>query len=646
MMAPRGTLVTHLRMAATVALVGGGAIGVGAGAWLSAGAHSSLVLTSPAAKIAAVILLGAAGALASSIALCGLALVVAVFEDRFPRLLSAGRARLYSVALVIGFGSLHAFLTIGFVVVRDLASARGLLLMAMLVAACIALFGLGVWLPPHRRTEWMGLSMRRLLIAYGLVVVIGWSSWAVLQSTLAAPSTRTFAAPSTQSLTAILPPARPNVILISIDTLRADHLSGYGHHRPTTPNIDQFFAAGTTFLEARSQAPWTLPAHASMMTSLYPSTHGARFYSVSRFLPRGLGDRLAEHHITLAEVLRQAGYRTGAFTSVEWLGEQFGLGQGFDTLEMDRAGHPASVLVDRALAWLDPSDRTPYFLFLHFFDVHEYSSPRPFDEMYRDPAYDGTFRRDVFRNGNLYDRLTRADVADLEAGYDGALSYVDAELGRLFRELERQNLLQSTLVILTSDHGEEFWDHGGTSHGFTLYDEQLRVPLLIRPPAADSVARTRHDAAAALIDIPPTVVDYLALAPLPVFVGISLKPLIEGVAGDPARTLFAEDSYYYNLRAAIEGDLKLIGRHFPPLRMLNADLFAANLRSFYRYDEDMLYRLDTDPAEMRNLFAERPSGALDLERKLIEHVAASAAGTPFALDSEMLEQLRSLGYVQ
>lgn len=290
----------------------------------------------------------------------------------------------------------------------------------------------------------------------------------------------------------------PNVLLISIDSLRADHLSCYGYPRLTSPNIDTLAREGTLFEDARSASSWTIPSHMTMLTALRPEVHG-----VDR-----LGRRLAPDQPTLASRLRDAGYRTAAFVTGPTLHRDFGFGQGFDeyvnTMEfgpsdfgerggpvmsldvMERSHHIKGVAAVSELAqqWITHQQHSPFFLFLHLWDAHyDYTPPPPYDTKF-DGDYHGAFDfTDLEHNAAINASMPEAEKARLVALYDGEIAAIDAAVGRIMDTLERAGMLEHTLVVLTSDHGEEFFEHGGKGHVLTLYDEVTHVPLIFRYPA-------------------------------------------------------------------------------------------------------------------------------------------------------------------
>ena len=330
----------------------------------------------------------------------------------------------------------------------------------------------------------------------------------------------------------------PNVVLISVDTVRADHLGCYGYFRPVSPAIDKFASGAVRFENAFTQASWTLPSHMTVMTSQYPSVHCV--------IDRGLS--LPDQATMLAEVLSEEGYHTAAFVTWIYVGEAFGFDQGFDEFHelIDRSGQrvlsgrgafSAERTTDAVIARLEETLPQPFFLFVHYFDPHmHYTPPPPYDTLF-DPDYTGEacgergwlqpYIKTLQIDPAVIDPRDRAHV---EALYDGELCYTDAHLGRLFEAIDTQVELDSCMVVFMSDHGEEFNDHGSMEgHGWTLYDEIIHVPLIFRMPGPGRPGTVIEDLVG-LIDIGPTILQALGVAAPASFQGRSLTGLIDGSA--------------------------------------------------------------------------------------------------------------------
>lgn len=284
---------------------------------------------------------------------------------------------------------------------------------------------------------------------------------------------------------------RPNVLLVVVDTLRADHVGVYGYERPTTPALDQLAAEGTWFRRAYAHSGWTLASTVSLLTGKVPSQHRVGRDPLDR---RRFG-RLPDAETTLAELLTDAGYRCGAIVNNTFLAPEFGLRQGFDG-GYDYQGasntehRSAEASVDLALEWIAGAGDGPWFLLLHLMEPHlDYdppasvrgaftpAGPAPVPQPFAPPPL---FQRLV----SGQERLTDEQLAYVVALYDEEVLAADRAIGRLTGELEARDVLDATLVVVTSDHGEEFWDHGGFEHGHTLYSELTRVPLIVRGPGA------------------------------------------------------------------------------------------------------------------------------------------------------------------
>src|SRR6202035_2818734 len=335
-------------------------------------------------------------------------------------------------------------------------------------------------------------------------------------------------------------PAR-NLIVICIDTLRADHVSAYGYSRQTTPFVDTLASNGTLFANAYAHSNWTVPATASLLTSLYPSEHGAGIAGKVRLLGENTPLlQIREGVETLAGRLRREGFRTGLFSANPYLFGRFE--EGFDAALVDRKN--AAELTTAALRWLDHRGNDRFFLYLQYMDLHHpVEPPPPFFNFFpvaeggrRGPEHSGWSFGRIKDQHELDDPLFRQFPAHRLALYDGALRFVDAEARRLYRELEKIGEARQTVVVITSDHGEEFWDHAlaehatakdprgywGVGHGHTMYEELLRVPLILRGPG---IAPRRVACPVRHVDVLPTLLDLLGL-PRPTGIrGRRLAPL-------------------------------------------------------------------------------------------------------------------------
>lgn len=417
------------------------------------------------------------------------------------------------------------------------------------------------------------------------------------------------------------PAPRPNVLLVTVDTLRADHLEPYGYERPTSPALAEFAGTATVFEAAQSQSSWTLPALASLMTGLYPSTHRANSFRA----------RLESSFTTLAEELRNAGYETAAVANHMFLGRSYGLDQGFTHFDDELVRHPETQLhltvtsprvADKAVDWLEQraavEEGRPWFLWAHFFDPHnEYLAHESVDPM-------GAGEGDV----------------DL---YDEEIAFTDRGLGRILERLEELGLADDTVVIVTSDHGEAFGEHGRTHHSDSLYQELLHVPLLVRVPGA---APRRVAQPVQTCDVLPTVLECASLPVPEALAGASLLPFVHG-ADESERPVLAE----------VWAPEYVPGPELRKLERLSA--IASLTRGDHKLVHQVpsgrteLYDLAADPLELTDVSGEHPALVESLRRELRARVdEAEAYGDTFARTAELvesaseLEGLEALGYAE
>jgi arylsulfatase A-like enzyme len=412
---------------------------------------------------------------------------------------------------------------------------------------------------------------------------------------------------------------RPNVVLVVIDTLRADHVGAYGYARDTTPRIDALFAArGTLFERAYAQAPWTLPSAASYLTGRHPG-------ELQR--SRSAGVVIPDDVPTLAERLRAGGYRTAAFVANPTLFPAAGFDRGFDTwwlppARVESLARPAGDVVERAAPWLEAhaGGEEPFFLYLHFIDPHDpYSSPDTGGERSPFlPDYGGRLTgHDVHA---LYlgqqalaegEAEAAADRAQITALYDSEIAWVDRALGELVDRLPPE-VVRETLWIVTSDHGEELHERGGWKHGHTLYDEQVRVPLLVRWDGEVAAGR-RVGGGVRLLDLVPTVLAAASVETPGELPGLDLLPVLRGGAL-PLRPAAAQRlSFGPVLAGVVSEGWKLVlynaREPYEPADALQRATFALDHR---RLERVALFDLVRDPAEVRNLAAERPDKLAEL----------------------------------
>lgn len=446
--------------------------------------------------------------------------------------------------------------------------------------------------------------------------------------------------------------ARPNILLVSIDSLRADHLGAYGYPRDTSPTIDGLAREGVLFEHAISSAPWTVPAHMTLLTGLPPEVHGVE----SR------RERLSPDAVTLAEVLQDAGYTTAGFVSGPTVMRRYGFDQGFASYDESMVEEkPALIggvvtspglvrLVDAFLTRWHDGDRTqPFFVFLHMWDVHyDYVPPEDYARRF-DPDYTGDLDgRDFERNPRLTAGMDPRDLQHLVALYDGEIRYTDDHLAQIVGRLRALGLLDDTIVVVTSDHGDEFFEHGQKGHAKTLYDEVLRVPLVVRYPQRIAPGR-RVEAQVRAMDVAPTILGLAGVPATPGFGTIGLAPehrfvdLTPYVAGSsptapfPALPAFSTTRWLGGRQTALRtADAKLI-RYKPPLRnRAGTELFD----------------LDVDPGERTNLDGSPPGKPLlaTLAPRLEDWTSDAGRQTKLAVglapSPRHEARLRALGYVE
>lgn len=436
------------------------------------------------------------------------------------------------------------------------------------------------------------------------------------------------------------PPAR-NLVVVVIDTLRADRVGAYGHDRDTTPAVDALAARGVLFEDAAAHSNWTVPATASLLTSRYPSEHGAGVPGEVKHLGKTPPNQIAAGVESLAEVLRDAGFATGLFSANPYLYGSFQ--RGFQVAEVEWVDGGA--LTDRALAWLGAGGGGRFFLYLQYMDLHQpIRPPQPWFDWF-EVAGEGHAERhtdwwylDLDDPSDPKFQLYRAHKLAL---YDGALRYVDHQVGRLLEALEESGAADDTLVVVTSDHGEEFWDHWqagralgddprgiwGVGHGHTMYEELLHVPLVFAGP--DLAQGRRSGCPVRHLDVAPTVLARLGVpAPLEMR-GDDLTSLLGRAEAAPCerRPQIAESPAYGPESSAITlGRRKVIERE-PALRLL--------------------FDLRHDPGERQDLSAAREeiAGALAAARASELAGLPKGRGEAMEIDAETAAALRALGYL-
>jgi arylsulfatase A-like enzyme len=449
---------------------------------------------------------------------------------------------------------------------------------------------------------------------------------------------------------------RPNLVLIVIDTLRADHLGAYGYERPTSPHLDAFAARGTLFTNAMAPSSWTRPSVASLFTSRFPSEHGA--VSMERTLSGEIP--------TLAERLREAGYRTlGVCGNFVHITEDAGLTRGFDvwrslsvklradtgdvmwTQEVEGGRIPlraprAAEINREVLARVPGAGAQPLFLYVHYMDPHAGYAP---------PA---RLRADFATNPALHEAgpaATSDYVVALAAGrasadaaerqrlvdlYDAEIAAVDAALGHLVESLERRGFAGNTVFAVVSDHGEEFQEHGSWFHGLTLHGESLRVPLLLWDTFGAIPAGVRREEPVDLLDVPTTLLDLAGVDPAP---GMRGRALLEADAPTTPRDLLSELHPDPPFEAHVRPRTHEVAMVRWPWKII-----------VVREQAPLLYRLDRDPRELSPLSPQTLAAPPDLLEQALAQLRSRASressSTSSQLSAETLDALRALGYVE
>jgi arylsulfatase A-like enzyme/Tfp pilus assembly protein PilF len=403
---------------------------------------------------------------------------------------------------------------------------------------------------------------------------------------------------------AAVPAKKPNVLLITIDTVRADHVGCYGYGQIKTPTLDALAHDGVVFERAISQVPLTWPSHAAILTGTYPFQNGVQDFT---------GQPLEPRFRSVAQSFQQAGYATGAVVSAFVLDRSWGLARGFDfyddrfsaetfaAKDIGLVDRKAGESVDHAITWLKKRPAAPFFFWLHLYDPHSpYDPPEPFRSAYRDRPY------------------------------DGEIAYADQELGRLIAYLKQNHLYDSTLVVMLSDHGESLGEHGEKEHGFFVYNATVHIPLIVKPPAGSGIRPGRVARPVETVAVAPTLLELAGLK----------NDLSDQEKG--RRGLFGAD---------VEKRDAAYSETFYPFSSFGWSPLHATETAKYHYIEapqPELYDVETDPGEKNNLATQQAGAAAVLKDKITklqqEHpFSAATAGSGLSPDAQ--EKLRALGYV-
>jgi arylsulfatase A-like enzyme len=423
-------------------------------------------------------------------------------------------------------------------------------------------------------------------------------------------------------------PPRPNVVLISLDTTRADHLGVYGYSRPTSPNLDRLARDSIVYTRAYATASWTLSSHASLFTGKFPTSHGAIHDADG---PLKLTDAisgppqwnaravrpLAGDETTLAQILGEEGYRTGAVVAGPWMKKVFGLDRGFDVYDdagiTSIAGRRGDEVTAAALGFIEAESSQPFFLFLNYFDPHTpYLPPEDFARRFAASLGERPKSDDRWRKTRLYDAEIR---------------YMDAQIGVFLDRLRELGVYAESLVIVTADHGELLGEHGEWGHVHHLLQEVLMIPLLVKPPSAAGWTPGTSDAPAQLVDVLPIVLHQLEI------------PLPEGIQGSlpalAAHPIVAEvyphrnERWTGDWRALIEGTSKFL---------------------WSSRGDHQLFDLASDPSESNDRIEADPQRGEAMRARLLEYLASlprpGPVSSPGTVDEPTREALKNLGYLE
>lgn len=441
--------------------------------------------------------------------------------------------------------------------------------------------------------------------------------------------------------TPLRPGERPSLVLILVDTLRPDFLGAYGFAGPISPNLDRLAAESLLFENCFANAPWTKPSIATLFTSLPPAVHGVTDMGRASWSGEGgLMQVLPEEAVTLAELLRSAGYRTGAFVGNAFVSPRHGFSQGFEVFERRTRTDELLSAARKWLAGLGESGETPFFLYLHAMDVHgPYDAPRE------------DYEAVLLMEEGVSRRLTEEEHAQLpgylretvwvseeephllrswRSKYGGGVRFFDRTIGPFLDELRGSGALDRAYLVLTADHGEELLEHGGWNHGNNLYDHQLHVPLLVRKPLAKDAGR-RISPLVSLVDLMPTLLSAAGIEAPPGILGRDFSALVRGEPWSETEAVFA---------SAVNGHPRIQSVRTRSHKLVwNGDGVAVEL-----------YDLGADPMECRDVSEEERAALARMEAALREHLERNESRgtlTPAEapLDDEIRERLKALGYV-
>jgi arylsulfatase A-like enzyme len=530
--------------------------------------------------------------------------------------------------------SLPAFgLDEGLRVSRLAYRARSLIVDGMLLATVVSVvsFAVAYAIAP-------AFERSRALAATGLLAVFAAAAWT---------SSATPPAPPPPAYTAAAPdPSRPrrNVLLISLDSLRADHVGAYGYKRDTSPSFDRFAKDGVLFRNAISTSSWTLPTHLTMFTGRSQLSHGVVVDTLvlSTAIP------------TLGQIFKEAGYATAGFVSGPYVGGHYGYDRGMDTYTdfsaswgkgaEARAAILSPTINEKAIEWLDKAHKEPFFLFLHYFDIHyDFVPPAPYDTMF-DPDYTGTMDGRFFiERDDVHAKMDPRDLEHIRALYDGEIRYTDEHVGRILDKLKALGVYDDTVVLITSDHGDEFFEHGNKGHHRTVYDEVLRIPFALRLPGGEHSGKT-IDEQVSLLDVFPTLLDAAGFRVPSDVEGESLAGWLRG-RRSTREAIYSDfyDKRGFNLQVARRTAGEKTIQHFN--RITHPKRGSLEYYDLARDPAESDNRADEQPAKMTSA-VEAMTTWLELRWRTHRHTQLATDGTAsIEIDADTQERLKALGYV-
>ncbi len=437
-------------------------------------------------------------------------------------------------------------------------------------------------------------------------------------------------------------PEAQKMVMVVIDTLRADRLGCYGYEKPTSPAVDALAAEGVLFETVHSASPWTAPSFGTIFTGVSPTVHGA-----GALLAKGHRSGVRTHGVTVGGIrkdlptmagLMPKGVKTAAFITNSFVSAELGMDRGFRHYDHRNAGNvsyrKADVVTNNAIEWLAENGEAPFFLLLHYFDPHMgYGPPKRYIELLapdKPPRIPIPFTdHGSARDGSL--NPSDEDKRFISGLYDGEVRFVDDQIARVVEFLGTQGRLDDTWIVVVSDHGEEIFDHGSFDHGHAYYEEVTRVPLILRAPGGRWQAGQRVEASVRHVDLLPTVLALYDQPPLPHFEGKSLIPVIEG-ADTRDRPAYIEFNLFGGQQCAL----------FDGRRKIVWDTWG---KKGYFFD------LMEDPGEQNRLDSKHPTyrklyKELRAVRKRLEDASRGKVFEKGALSEEAAEALKSLGYIE